>query len=86
MAPLRGLPTTGGRDTPPAGSGMSQSQRDSSSSEATSHTEEEDDPDQTIPMEVYPPQTEETARRFWSDRVDDKETWGQQSSRCHKQR
>ena len=86
MTPLRGLPTTGGGDTPPSGSGTSQSQRDSSSSEATSHTEQEDDPDQTIPMEVYSPQTVETTRRSWSDRVDDKETWRQQSSRCHKQR
>ena len=63
----------GGGDAPPSGSGTSRSQRDSSSSEATSHTEEEDDPDQTIPMEFYPPQTGETARCSWSDRVDDEE-------------
>ena len=84
MAPPRGLPTTGGGDAPPSGSGPVRSQRESSSSEATSHTEEEDDPDQTIPMEVYPSQTGESARRSWSDRVDDEETWGQQSSRHHK--
>ena len=84
MAPPRGLPTTGGGDTPPSGSGPARSKRESSSSEATSHMEEEDDPDQTIPMEVYPSQTGESARCSWSDRVDDEETWGQQSSRCHK--
>ena len=82
----RGLPTTHGGDAPPSGSGPVRSQRESSSSEATSHMEEEDDPDQTILMEVYPSQTGETARRSWSDRVDDEETWGQQSSRCHKRR
>ena len=62
------------------------SQRESSSLEATSHTEEEDDPDQTIPMEVYPSQTGETTRRSWSERVDNEEITGQQSSRHHKQR
>ena len=51
----------------------------SSSLEATSHMEEEDDPDQTTPMEVYPSHTGETTRCSWSNRVDDKETWGQQS-------
>ena len=86
MAPLRGLPTTGGRDAPPSGSGTSQSQRDSSSSEANSHTEDEDDPDQTILMEVIPSQIEEAARHSWSDRVDDEETWGQQAPRYHKRR
>ena len=84
MAPPRGMPTTGGGDTPPSGSGPARSQ--SSSSEAASHTEEEDDPDQTIPMEVYPPQMEGGANHSWSDRVDDEETWGQQSSRHHKHR
>ena len=61
-------------------------QRESSSSEATSHTEEEDDLDQTIPMEVYPSQTGGGTNCSWSDRVDDEETWRQQSSRHHKQR
>ena len=74
MAPPRGMPTTGGGDAPPSGSGPARSQ--SSSSEATSHTEEEDDPDQTIPMEVYLPQPEGGANRSWSDRVDNKEPWG----------
>ena len=86
MAPPRGLPTTGGGDAPPSGSGPARSQRESSSSEATSHMEEEDDPDQTIPMEVYSSQTGETTRCSWSDRVDDEEMWGQQSSRHNKQR
>ena len=86
MAPPTGLPTTGGGDAPPSGSGPMRSQRESSSSEATSHTEEEDDPDQTILMEVYPSQTGEGARCSWSDRVDDEETWEQQSSRHHKRR
>ena len=71
MAPPRGLPTTGGGDAPPSGLGPARSQRESSSSEATSHTEEEDDSDQTTPMEVYPSHTGETARHSWSDRVDD---------------
>ena len=84
--PPRGVPTTGGGDTPPSGSGPARSQRESSSSEATSHTEEEDDPDQTIPMEVYPSQSEGGANCSWSDRVDDEEAWGQQSSRHHKKR
>ena len=84
MAPPRGMPTTGGGDTPPSGSGPARSQ--SCSSEATSHTEEEDDLNQTIPMEVYPPQREGGANRSWSNRVDDEEAWGQQSSRCHKRR
>ena len=84
MVPPRGMPTTGGGDTPPSGSGPARPQRESSSSEATSHTEEEDDPDQTIPMEVYPSQTEGGTNGSWSDRVDDEETWGQQSSRHHK--
>ena len=86
MAPPRGMPTTGSGDAPPSGSGLVRPQRGSSSLEATSHTEEEDDPDQTIPMEVYPSQTGESASHSWSDRVDDEETWGQQSSRCHKRR
>ena len=86
MAPPRGLPTTGGGDALLSGSGPVRSQRESSSLEATSHTEEEDDPDQTTPMEVYPSHTGETARHSWSDRVDDEETWGQQSSRHNKQR
>ena len=86
MAPPRELPTTGGGDAPPFGSRPARPQRDSSSSDATSHTEEEDDPDQTIPMEVIPSQTEEATRHSWSDRVDDEETWGQQSSRHHKRR
>ena len=77
MAPPRGLPTTGGGDAPPSGSGPARSQRESSSIEATSHMEEEDDPDPTIPMEVYPSQTGENARFSWSDRVDDEEMWGQ---------
>ena len=84
MAPPRGLPTTGGGDAQPSGSGPVRSQRESSSSETTSHTEEEDDPDQTTLMEVYPSHTGETARHSWSDRVDDEETWGQQSSRHNK--
>ena len=84
MAPPRGLPTTGGGDAPPSGSGPVRSQRESSSSEATSHMEEEDDLDQTILMEIYPSQTGEGTRCSWSDRVDDEETWGQQSSRHHK--
>ena len=84
MAPPRGMPTTGGGDTPPSGSGPARSQ--SSSSEATSHTEEEDDPNQTIPMEVYSPQAEGDTNHSWSDRVDDEEMWGQQSSRHHKHR
>ena len=86
MAPPRGMPTTGGGDAQPSGSGPVRPQRESSSLEATSHTEEEDDLDQTIPMEVYPPQMEGGANRSWSDRVDDKEMWGQQSSRHHKHR
>ena len=86
MAPPRRLPTTGGGDAPPSGSGPARSQRESSSSEATSHMEGEDDPDQTILMEVYSSQKGETARRSWSDRVDDEETWREQSSRHHKQR
>ena len=49
-APPRGMPTTGGGDAPPSESRPSRPQRESSSSEATSHTEEEDNPDQTIPM------------------------------------
>ena len=84
MAPPRRMPTTGGGDAPPSGSGPARPQ--SSSSEATSHTEEEDDPNQTILMEVYPPQAEGGASCSWNDRVDDEETWGQQSSRCHKHR
>ena len=84
--PPRGVLTTDGGDTSPSGSGPARSQRESSSSEATSHTEEEDDPDQTILMEVYPSQSEGGANHSWSDRVDDEEAWGQQSSRCHKQR
>ena len=83
MAPPRGLPTTGGGDAPPSESGPVRPQRESSL-EATSHTEEEDDLDQTIPMEVYPPLTGEGASCSWTDRVDDEEIWGQQSSRCHK--
>ena len=86
MAPPRGMPTTGGGDAPLSGSGPARPQRESSSSEATSHMEEEDDLDQTILMEVYPSQTEGGANRSWSDRVDDEEMWGQQSSRCHKRR
>ena len=35
-------------------------------------------------MEVYPPQAEGGANHSWRDRVDDEETWGQQSSRHHK--
>ena len=54
--------------------------------EATSHTEEEDYFDQTIPMEVYPPQAEGGTNCSWSNRVDNEETWGQQSSRHHKHR
>ena len=45
IAPPRGLPTTGGGDAQPSGSGPTRPQRESSSSEATSHMEEEDDPD-----------------------------------------
>ena len=63
MAHPRGIPTTGGGDAPPSGSGSVRPQRGSSSLEATSHTEEEDDLDQTTPMEVYPPQTGEGASR-----------------------
>ena len=85
MAPPRGMPTTGGGDAPPSGSGPARPQQESSSSEATLHTEEED-LDQTIPMEVYPSQMEGGTNHSWSDRVDDKETWGQQSSRHHKHR
>ena len=84
MAPPRGMPTTGGGDAPLSGSRPTRPQRESSSLEATSHTEEEDDPDQTTLMEVYPPQTGRGASRSWSERVDDEETWGQQSSRYHK--
>ena len=86
MAPPRGMPTTGGGDTPPSGSGPARPQWESSSLEATSHMEEEEDLDQTIPMEVYPSQMEGGANCSWSDRVDDEETWGQQSSRHHKHR
>ena len=86
MAPPRGMPTTGGGDAPPSGSQPARPQQESSSSEATSHTEEEDDPGQTIPMEVYPPQMEGGANCSWSDRVDNEEMWGQQSSRHHKHR
>ena len=84
--PPRGVPTTGGGDAPLSGSGPARSQQESSSSEATSHTEDEDDPDQTIPMEVYPPQSEGGANHSWSDLVDDEEAWEQQSSRHHKRR
>ena len=59
MAPPRGMPTTGGGDAQPSGSGPARPQWESSSLEATSHMEEEDDPDQTILMEVYPPQWRE---------------------------
>ena len=76
MAPPRGMPTTGGGDAPPSGSRPARPQRESSSLEATSHTEEEDDPDQTTPMEVYPSQTEGGTSHSWSDRVDDEEMWG----------
>ena len=86
MAPPRGMPTTGGGDAPPSGSGPARPQRESSSLVATSHMEEEDDLDQTTLMEVYPSQTGEGISCSWSDRVDDEEMWGQQSSRCHKQR
>ena len=43
MAPPRGMPTTGGGDALPSGSRPVRPQRESSS-EATSHTEEQDDP------------------------------------------
>ena len=86
MVPPRGLPTTGSGDAPLSGSGPVRSQRESSSLEATSHMEEEDDPDQMTPMEVYPSHTGETAKCSWSDRLDNEEMWGQQSSRHHKQR
>ena len=78
------MPTTGGRDTPP--SRRAQSEWESSSSDTTSHTEEEEDQDQTIPMEVYTSQPEGATGHSWSDWVYDKETWGQQSARCHKWR
>ena len=71
----RVLPTTGGGDTPPTSLGPAGQDQESSSSDATSHTEEED-PDQTIPMEVYPPQTEGGTYRSWSDQVDDEEASG----------
>ena len=71
MAPLRGMPTTGGGDAQLSGSVPAMPQWESSSSEATSHTEEENDPDQTILMEVYPPQTEGGTNCSWNDRVDD---------------
>ena len=74
MAPPRGLPTTSSGNALLSGLGPARSQRESSSSEATSHMEEEDDPDQTILMEVYPSQTGESTRHSWSNRVDDKET------------
>ena len=86
FTPPRGMPTTGGGDALPSGSGPARPQRESSSSEATSHMEEEEDLDQTIPMEVYPPQMKGGANRSWSDRVDDEEMLGQQSSRHHKRR
>ena len=76
MAPPRAMPTTGGRDAPPSGSGPARPQRESFSSEATSHMEEEDDLDQTTPMEVYPSQTEGGANHSWSDRVDDEKNVG----------
>ena len=79
----RALPTTGGGDAPPTGLGPAGQDQESSSSDATSHTEEED-LDQTIPMEVYPPQTEGGTNHSWSDQVDDKEAWERQSSRHHK--
>ena len=84
MVPPRGLPTIGSGDAPPSGLGPARSQRESSSSEATSHMEEEDDPDQMTPMEVYPSHIGDTTRCSQSDRVDDEETRGQQSSRHHK--
>ena len=37
-------------------------------------------------MEVYTSQQEGGSGRSWSDRVDEEETWGQQSSRHHKRR
>ena len=86
MAPPRGMPTIGGGDAPPSGSGPARPQWESSSSEATSHMEEEDDLDQTTPMEVYPSQTGEGTSHSWNNRVDDEEMWVQQSSRHHKQR
>ena len=75
MVPSRGMPTTGGGDAPPSGSRPVRPKRESSSPEATSHMEEEDDPDQTTLMEVYPSQTEGGTNRSWSDRVDDEEMW-----------
>ena len=59
MVPPRGMPTTGDGDTQPSGSRPARPQWESSSLEATSHMEEEDDPDQTILMEVYPLQWRE---------------------------
>ena len=84
--PPRGVPTTGGGDAPLSGSRPARPERESSSSDATSHMEEGEDLDQTIPMEVYPSQSEGGTSHSWSDWVDDEETWGQQSSRQHKQR
>ena len=86
MALPRGMPTTGGGDALPSGSRPARLQWESSSAEATSHTEEGEDLDQTILMEVYPSQMEGGTNRSWSDRVDDEETWGQQNSRHHKHR
>ena len=84
MAIPRGLPTTGGGDAPPPGSGPVRSQRESSSSEATSHTEEEDDTRSDYPNGGLSLSNRGTTRCSWSDRVDDEEMWGQQSSRHHK--
>ena len=78
------MPTTSGGDTLQSGSGPARSERELSSSDVTFHTEEGGDPYQTIPMEVYTPQPEGGSSRSWSDRVEDEETWGQQSSRHHK--
>ena len=79
-------PASGGGDAPPPRSSSSRPERESSSSDGTSHTEEKEDTDQTIPMEVYTSQQGGGNGHSWSDRVDDEESWGQQSSRCHKRR
>ena len=80
------MPATSGRDAPPLRSGSSCPGRESSSSDTGSHTEEEEDQDQTIPMEVYTSQPTGASGHSWSDRVDEEETWGWQSSRRHKRR
>ena len=73
-------PTSGGGDAPLPSSGSSRPERvESSSCDSSSRTEEEDDQDQTIPMEVYPSWQGGGDSCSWSEWVDDEEAWGQQS-------